>query len=310
MGANNKSLLPVDTLLTSAVNAYEVYIDEAEGYYDGQKVLFKANLANTGAATLSINGRAAKAIKKQNDQALVANDIELGQYVGVVFNSTDDVFEMFTVPATSLSWVPTASEVANVPAGNIAATDVQAALNELDTEKAQLTTLAAAGWAALVGNTPAGNIAATTVQAALNELDTEKAAITYVDASIKTVTTTITSAEILALFTTPKELVPAPAVGSYVVVDKIVASLVYVSAAYATNTTLVFSYTNGSGTKVTADVTDVLTATANIVKQVGWIEAATTLTTAAPVVASVATGNPTAGNSDIKVTVTYRVLAI
>ena len=34
-----------------------------------------------------------------------------------------------------------------------------------------------AGGAALIGNTPAGNIASTTVQAALNELDTEKAAL-------------------------------------------------------------------------------------------------------------------------------------
>jgi hypothetical protein len=37
-------------------------------------------------------------------------------------------------------------------------------------------TLAAAGGAALVGNTPAGNIAATTVQGAINELDSEKVA--------------------------------------------------------------------------------------------------------------------------------------
>lgn len=37
--------------------------------------------------------------------------------------------------------------------------------------------LAAAGGAALVGNTPAGSISAITVQAALNELDTEKAAL-------------------------------------------------------------------------------------------------------------------------------------
>ena len=67
--------------------------------------------------------------------------------------------------------------VTNTPAGNIAATTVQAALNELDAEKTQITTLAAVGGAALVGNTAAGTIAATTVQAALNELDTEKAAL-------------------------------------------------------------------------------------------------------------------------------------
>lgn len=40
-----------------------------------------------------------------------------------------------------------------------------------------LTQLSAAGGAALIGNTPAGSIAATTVQAAINELDAEKAAL-------------------------------------------------------------------------------------------------------------------------------------
>lgn len=48
---------------------------------------------------------------------------------------------------------------------------------DLQTSVALKTDLAAAGGAALVGNTPAGNIAATSVQAALNELDAEKAAL-------------------------------------------------------------------------------------------------------------------------------------
>lgn len=62
-----------------------------------------------------------------------------------------------------------AASITNTPAGNIAATNVQTALNELDTEK-----LAVGGPASSVANTPAGNIAATNVQAALNELDTGK----------------------------------------------------------------------------------------------------------------------------------------
>lgn len=44
-------------------------------------------------------------------------------------------------------------------------------------------TLAAAGGAALLGNTPAGGIAAATVQAAINELDTEKARLDALAAS-------------------------------------------------------------------------------------------------------------------------------
>lgn len=78
-----------------------------------------------------------------------------------------------------------AANVVNTPAGNIASTDVQAALNELDTEKVALTRYtshitgaADKQPAASVVNTPAGNIASTDVQAALNELDSEKAGLT------------------------------------------------------------------------------------------------------------------------------------
>lgn len=76
------------------------------------------------------------------------------------------------------------SAITNTPSGNLAATTVQGALNELQTDvdtRATATALtdhindatdAHAGTA--ITNTPAGNIAATTVQAAINELDTEK----------------------------------------------------------------------------------------------------------------------------------------
>jgi hypothetical protein len=71
------------------------------------------------------------------------------------------------------------SAITNTPAGTIAATTVQAAINELDgdvqtvqtnlTNHINDTTDAHAGTA--ITNTPAGTIAATTVQAAINELD-------------------------------------------------------------------------------------------------------------------------------------------
>lgn len=102
-----------------------------------------------------------------------------------------------------------ASAITNTPAGTIAATTVQGALNELGSGKLAIGASAggvlsgtypnpgfasdmatqaeldahtgassAAHAASAVSNTPSGNIAATTVQAALNELDTEKAALT------------------------------------------------------------------------------------------------------------------------------------
>lgn len=79
-----------------------------------------------------------------------------------------------------------ASEVTNTPAGDIAATTVQGAIDELDAEKepanANIQTHISSTsnphsvTATQTANTPAGNIAATTVQAAVNELDAEKLA--------------------------------------------------------------------------------------------------------------------------------------
>lgn len=106
------------------------------------------------------------------------------------------------------------SAITNTPAGNIAATTMQGAVNELDTEKAAIASAVMDGDAAggvlagtypspsfasdmatqaeldahtgdttdahpgtAITNTPAGNVAATTVQDAINELDSEKAGV-------------------------------------------------------------------------------------------------------------------------------------
>ncbi len=74
----------------------------------------------------------------------------------------------------------TASELVNVAAGNITATDVQAALNQLDAIKAAISHTHAAS---TISNAPSGTITATDVQAALNQLDSLKAAITHTHAS-------------------------------------------------------------------------------------------------------------------------------
>jgi hypothetical protein len=51
-------------------------------YATGLMVAFKANHANTGAATLNVNGIGAKALRTQGDQALLAGQIAInGQYV-------------------------------------------------------------------------------------------------------------------------------------------------------------------------------------------------------------------------------------
>lgn len=122
--------------------------------------------------------------------------------------------------------------------------------------------------------------------------------------------TTVTVAEMLALFTTPISLVAAPGAGKAILVHRVTGSVDYVSAAYATNTTQEVRYTNGSGTKVTADFAALVTATADKYVSVGGIEAATVLTDNAAVVVCNATGNPVTGDSPISFTVDYSIVTL
>ena len=55
----------------------------------GMPILFKANHANTGAATININSMGAAAIKKNVDSALAAGDIMDGQIVTVAYDGTN-----------------------------------------------------------------------------------------------------------------------------------------------------------------------------------------------------------------------------
>jgi hypothetical protein len=76
-----------------------------------------------------------------------------------------------------------ASAISNIPSGNLAATEVQAALNELQTDvdtratsaalSAHISNATGAHAASAISNIPSGNLAATEVQAALNELQTD-----------------------------------------------------------------------------------------------------------------------------------------
>jgi hypothetical protein len=67
--------------LTPAISAYAT----------GQRFIFTANTANTGAATLNVNAIGAKAIVKGDSTALVTGDIAAGQVVEVVYDGTNMV---------------------------------------------------------------------------------------------------------------------------------------------------------------------------------------------------------------------------
>lgn len=58
-------------------------------YTAGMMVHFKANTANTGAATLNVNGLGARAIKKQGGVDLATGDIAAGQVQTVIYDGTN-----------------------------------------------------------------------------------------------------------------------------------------------------------------------------------------------------------------------------
>jgi hypothetical protein len=216
--------------INPGLNIYDAAYVSGWTYASGD--IFKVTFSNTnssGTITLNVNGEGAIAVKDSEGNDLEVGAIKVGAAYMFYYNGTQ--FRMMggsgggggsgtvegvtgdgvdnTDPANPVLTFPIASEVDNTPAGSIAATNVQTALNELDTEKQSIITFGTGVQAAIgvnigsdgapilfngaggtpssvtltngtglpgtsVINTPAGNIAATTAQAAINELDTEK----------------------------------------------------------------------------------------------------------------------------------------
>jgi hypothetical protein len=61
------------------------------GYVTGMQVIFKAKTANTGAATLNVNGLGAKTIVKAVSTGLSNNDILASMFCMVVYDGTNFV---------------------------------------------------------------------------------------------------------------------------------------------------------------------------------------------------------------------------
>ena len=119
---------------------------------------------------------------------------------------------------------------------------------------------------------------------------------------------TVTSAEVLALNTTIKELVPAQGAGTAIMVDRIVGFVDYNSVAYATNVTMEFRYTDASGAKVTADMATLLNATVDKFVTVAGVVTALVPVANSPIIVGVAAGDPVTGNSPITIFVYYTVV--
>jgi len=114
---------------------------------------------------------------------------------------------------------------------------------------------------------------------------------------------TIPSAQVLTGNSIPVNVSETPPAGYVCVPIMFLVTMDYNSAAYATNTTFRFEI---NGIPVSATVSSVLTATADYFKSVLPIEYSTTNDLRAqPIKFEVQTGNPTAGNSPIRIQTIY-----
>jgi len=122
---------------------------------------------------------------------------------------------------------------------------------------------------------------------------------------------TLTPTQVKALHSTPVTLVPSQGGSkSIIIVDDITAYLNYAGTPYTGANNLEFRYTDGSGTKVTADMTSTfLNSAASAYSYAPGVTSTFTPVTNAPIVVAVPVANPAAGTSPLTFLVHYRVLA-
>lgn len=125
----------------------------------------------------------------------------------------------------------------------------------------------------------------------------------------QTTTVNLTAAQIIAMGTTPVEIVAAPGAGKCTIVDNITFKMVTTATAFTGGGAIEFRYTDASGTKVTADVAAaVVTAGAGTsFTNVRGIEASLTCTANAAIVVRNPTAAFAAGTGTAVITIDYHV---
>ena len=152
------------------------------------------------------------------------------------------------------------------------------------------------------------------VTQASNTNNTTIATTAYADANqIFTASLSITSAQIKSLFSSPLTIVSAPAAGKYIDVISAVAEMTYITAPYATNTTLMLIMDTSTNEIMTNSA--VLTATTDIFYKFtpvtfGSQTTAHQIQTVKALQVKVQTGNPIAGAGTLKVKVLYRIVTV
>lgn len=121
----------------------------------------------------------------------------------------------------------------------------------------------------------------------------------------KTAKIILTSAEIKALNTTPKVLVPAPGVGKIVILLGAYAKYIYGTTAYTTNTLLGIYYGTAQANSNTLSISD----PANRYRPLTSIDPDSTVALSnLPLNLWCASGNPAAGDGTVEITVSYIIL--
>ena len=127
---------------------------------------------------------------------------------------------------------------------------------------------------------------------------------------IQAVELQIATADVLTLNTVPIELIAAQGAGTYIEVLSVMVRVEYNSVAYATNTTLQITT---AGASVPQYDLDTLGATVDTGVKLSAVKttapADTQLIANTAVNVTVSGGDPTAGNSDITIFATFRVLS-
>lgn len=119
---------------TGSANAYVLTLGVSiTSYTAGLTLRFKANFANTGAATLNVDGLGAVTIKKDTSVDLAANDIIVDQIVQVTYDGTNFQVSTFDVELDTTPGLEYNSGKLRVKAGEGIALDASGTNVDLDT---------------------------------------------------------------------------------------------------------------------------------------------------------------------------------
>lgn len=126
----------------------------------------------------------------------------------------------------------------------------------------------------------------------------------------QTMVVPLTAAQIIGMGTTPVVLIATPGVGKCIIVDNITFKMTTTATVFTGGGAVEFRYTNGSGTKVTADIAAaVVTAAAGTsFTNVRGIEASLTGVANAAIVIANATAAFAAGTGSASLAIEYHIV--